>query len=182
MSAFQKEKLKCPYNGLWKVHFLVLGVPNNRLACMQGQKTLSLSSHLFLPYLLNDSQTIRWMINFSKPLLCVTIGLILLCVQHYRGNHNFLPLQKRHLVAKNEFAFSFRPTQKDQQVGGLMFHVDGNANQLWIEVKKLFQWFSRLFHLSENNFMHGALSDLKLCRMFLLANFCTFGWFIYIYD
>ncbi len=29
--------------------------------------------HLFLPYLLNDSQTIRSMINFSKPLLCVTL-------------------------------------------------------------------------------------------------------------
>ncbi len=35
-------------------------------------------------------------------------------------------LQKWHLVAKNEFAFSFRPTRKDQQVGGnmLMIHVD----------------------------------------------------------
>ncbi len=32
--------LKCPYYGLWKIHILVLGVPNNRLTCMQGQKTL----------------------------------------------------------------------------------------------------------------------------------------------
>ncbi len=32
--------LKCPYYGLWKVHILVLGVPNNRLTCMQAQKTL----------------------------------------------------------------------------------------------------------------------------------------------
>ncbi len=57
---------------------------------MQGQQTLSLSynMHLFLPYLLNDSQTIHSTIHFSKPL--------------------FLPLQKRHLVAKNELAFSFR--------------------------------------------------------------------------
>ncbi len=29
--------------------------------------------HLFLPYLLNDSQTIRSTIHFSKPLLCVTL-------------------------------------------------------------------------------------------------------------
>ncbi len=29
--------------------------------------------HLFLPYLLNDSQTIRTKINFSKNLLCVTL-------------------------------------------------------------------------------------------------------------
>ncbi len=35
---------------------------------MQGQKTLSSSNnmHLFLPYLLNDSQTIRSMIQFFQ--------------------------------------------------------------------------------------------------------------------
>ncbi len=71
------------YYGLWKVHILVLGVPNNRLTCMQGQKTLSLSyMHLFftllvqrLPnYSLNDSffQTLplrdadlRWLVDWS---------------------------------------------------------------------------------------------------------------------
>ncbi len=42
---------------------------------MQGQKTLSLcyNLHLFLPYFLNDSQTIRSTIHFSKPLLCVML-------------------------------------------------------------------------------------------------------------
>ncbi len=35
----------------------------------------------------------------------------------------FLPLQKQHLVAKNEFTFSFRPTRKDQQVGGQYANV-----------------------------------------------------------
>ncbi len=42
---------------------------------MQGQKTLSFSynMHLFLPYLLNDSQTVLSTIHFSKPLLCVTL-------------------------------------------------------------------------------------------------------------
>ncbi len=42
---------------------------------MQCQKRLSLSynMHLFLPHLLNDSQTIRLMINFSEPLLCVML-------------------------------------------------------------------------------------------------------------
>ncbi len=41
--------LKCSYYGLWEVYILVLGVRNNRLICMQGQKTLSLSykMHLF---------------------------------------------------------------------------------------------------------------------------------------
>ncbi len=126
--------LKCPYYGLWKVHILVLGDPNNRLTCMHGQKALSFSynMHLFLPYLLNDSQTIRSTINFSKPLLCVMlicgdwsdwshfhcimpvmsdkaafVSAVLLCVQPLRGKQLFL-LQKQHLVAKNEFAFSFR--------------------------------------------------------------------------
>ncbi len=65
-----------------KVHTLVLGVPNNRLTCMHGQKTLSLSYKniiiiiiciYFLSYLLSDSQTIRSMIHFSKPLLCVML-------------------------------------------------------------------------------------------------------------
>ncbi len=39
------------------------------------KKTLSFSynMHLFLPYLLNDSQTICSIINFSKPLLCMTL-------------------------------------------------------------------------------------------------------------
>ncbi len=62
--------LKSPYYGLWKVHILVLGVPNNKLTCMQGQKILSFSynMHLLLPYLLNDSQTICSTIHFYKPL------------------------------------------------------------------------------------------------------------------
>ncbi len=47
------------------------GKPQNRLTCMQGQKTLSLSDnmHLFLLYLLNDSQTIHSTIHSNKPLL-----------------------------------------------------------------------------------------------------------------
>ncbi len=46
-------------------------------------------------------------------------------------------LQKRHLVAKNEFAFSFRPTRKDQQETSnmLMFHVDVNMKRLGIRFK-----------------------------------------------
>ncbi len=126
---------------------------------MQGQKTLSLSynMHSFLPYLHKDSQTICSTIHFSKPLLCVTlicsdwsIGLILispdkavfssatLCTAP--GKTVFLPLQKQHLVEDNEFAFSFRPTWKDQQVAGnmLMFHVESTG----IGFKNdSFQWF-----------------------------------------
>ncbi len=55
-----------------------------------------------------------------------------------------LSLQKWHLVAKNELAFSFRQTQKDQQVGGdiLLFHVDFNMKRLVIRfTNDSFQWF-----------------------------------------
>ncbi len=59
------------------------------------------------------------------PDKAVFVSAVLLCVQRYRGTA-ILTLQKQHLVAKNEFAFSFRPMRKDQQVGGnmLMFHVE----------------------------------------------------------
>ncbi len=42
---------------------------------MQGQKTRTFyyNIHLFLPYLLNDCQTIRSTIHFSKPLLWVML-------------------------------------------------------------------------------------------------------------
>ncbi len=49
--------------------------PQQQADMQQGQKTLlfSYNMHLFLPYLLNDSQTILSMIHFSKPLLCMLI-------------------------------------------------------------------------------------------------------------
>ncbi len=58
---------KVPLLWVMKGSYFGFGIPNNRLTCMQGQKTLSVSynMHLFLPYLLNDSQTIRLRINFS---------------------------------------------------------------------------------------------------------------------
>ncbi len=132
--------LKCPYCRLRKVHILVLGVPNNRLTCMQGQKTLSFSynMHLFLPYLLNDSQTIRSTINFSKPFLCLTLicsdwsdaVFVRQCcfVYSVTGETAIFNPPKVHLVAKNEFAFSFRPTRKSSfQAGNMLkFHVDVN--------------------------------------------------------
>ncbi len=66
---------KVPLLWVMKGSYFGFGITNNRLTCMQGQKTLSLSynMHLFSPYLLNDSQTIRSTIHFSKLLLCVTL-------------------------------------------------------------------------------------------------------------
>uniref|UniRef100_A0A673FJV9 3-ketoacyl-CoA thiolase, mitochondrial-like n=1 Tax=Sinocyclocheilus rhinocerous TaxID=307959 RepID=A0A673FJV9_9TELE len=138
-------------------------VGNVMLTCMQGQKILSLSynMHLFLPYLLKDSQTI----HFSKPLLCVTlicgdlsdwshfhcimavmpdkaafVSSAALCTA-LPGKPLLLPLQKRHLVAKNEFAFSFRPTRKDQQLGrkdcyGEAGHYNAEIAPIDVKAKK----------------------------------------------
>ncbi len=67
--------------------------------------------------------------------------------------------------------------RKDQQVGGnmLMFHVDFNMKRLGIRLKKRLVSMiqSQLFLLRDNNFIHGALSDLKLCRMFSFTKSCV---------
>ncbi len=47
------------------------------------------------------------------------------------GETTILPLEKLHLVAKNEF--SFRPTWKDQQVGGNML--------MWRQHETAWDWF-----------------------------------------
>ncbi len=66
--------VKVPLLWVMKGSYFGFGSPQQQVD-MQGQKTLSFSynMHLFLLYLLNDSQTIRSMMNFSKPLLCVTL-------------------------------------------------------------------------------------------------------------
>ncbi len=150
---------------------MVLGVPNNRLTCMQGQKTLSFSYNmlLFLPYLLNDSQTIRSTINYSKPLLCVT----LICVDWSDWSISFkssnCELSAALCTAVTEETAIFNapkvaPSGKEwicifiqtnakikfsqvcarnKWVGNmLMFHVDVNMKRLGIRFKNdSFQWF-----------------------------------------
>ncbi len=104
---------KNSYSCFWE------SLTTDRHACNIKTLSLSYNMHLFLPYLLNDSQTI----HFSKPRLCVTLlfsdwsigsRLIKQClccfVYSVAGKQILLTLQKRHLVEKNEFAFSFRPT------------------------------------------------------------------------
>ncbi len=157
--------LKCPYYGLRKVHILVLGVPNNRLTCMQGQKTLSFSynMHLFLPYLLNDS------LNDSFFLLCMTlicgdwsdwsisfkaafVSAVLLCVQLLPGKQLFLTLQKVAPSGKEWICIFIQTNAKikfsqvcarNKWAGNmLMFLVDVNMKWLGIRFKNdLFQLF-----------------------------------------
>ncbi len=142
---------------------MVLGVPNNKLTCMQGQKTLVLKYAFIFTLLaqrlpndsLNDSffQTPPFGLRLSDwshfhvimpvtPDKAAFVSAVLICVQRYQGNPLFSPLQKWHLVAKNEFAFSFRTKQKTNKWAGnmLMFHVDLNMKRLGIRFKNdLFQ-------------------------------------------
>ncbi len=64
------------------------------------------------------------------------VSTVLLCVQRYRGNRYFT-LQKRHLVAKNEFAFNSDQHKNTNKWAGnmLMFHVDINMKRLGIRFK-----------------------------------------------
>ncbi len=157
---FQKRKsnyLKCPYYGLWKVHILVLGDPNNRLTCIQAQKTLSYSynMHFFLPYLLNDSQTIRSTIHFSKLLLCVTLicgdwsisfKAVFVSFRAVFDTPKAAPSGKEWICmfiqtnAKIKFS---QVCRRNKWAGNmLMFHVNVNMKRLGIRYKNdSFQWF-----------------------------------------
>ncbi len=158
------SRLKYPYYELWKAHILVLWVPNNRLTCMQGKKIhfhcLIICFYFYL-ICLTTPKTIPLTINFSKPLLCVTLWLV----------------QKRHLVAMNEFTFSFRPMRKDQQVGGQCANVScwHQHETSWYSFKKrlVLMIQSRLFLLRDNNFTHGATFRFKTLQdVFIHLELC----------
>ncbi len=119
---------------------MVLGVPNNRLTCMQGQKTLSFSYNMHLFYLICSTTPKRFAqrLIFPNPFLCLTLicsdwsdaVFVRQCcfVYSVTGETAIFNPPKVHLVAKNEFAFSFRPTRKSSfQAGNMLkFHVDVN--------------------------------------------------------
>ncbi len=86
------------------------------------------------------------------------------------------PLQQRHLMAKNELAFSFRSKRKDQQADGQYANVScwGQHYTAWDSFwEQLFQCFRVDSLFWENNFIHSALSELKLCRMFSFTSSCV---------
>ncbi len=81
--------------------------------------------------------------NFIIPVMrdkAAFVSAVLLCVQGYWETTIYpkmievLPLQKQHLVENNELAFSFRPMQKDDQMGG-KYANDINMKQLRIRFK-----------------------------------------------
>ncbi len=120
--------IKVPLLLVMKSSYFGFGSPQHRLTCMQGQKHFNFLIICIYFYLICS------MINFSKPLLCMTlicgdwsdwlisfkavfVSTVLLCVQPLPGKQLFLMLQKQHLVAKNEFACSFRPRRKSSFPG-----------------------------------------------------------------
>ncbi len=154
--------LKCPYYGLWKVHILVLGVPNNRLTCTQSHKYFHCHNmHLFFTLLSQRLPTDSFNGSFSQTPPFRDANLLWLVSFHHACNAwkssvcersatlctakpLFLPLQKCHLAAKNYLHFYSDQWEKTNKWAGnmLMFHVDINMKRLGIRFKNnLFQWF-----------------------------------------
>ncbi len=121
-------KLKCPYYGLkgsyfgfgsrqqqfdmhgrWKkhFHFLIISICVY-LICSMTPKRFAQRIIFPNPSFAWRDANLRWLVDFIKHSVC-----------------ELLTLQKQHLVARNEFVCSFKPTGKDPWVGNmLMFHVD----------------------------------------------------------
>ncbi len=142
---FSTDALKCPYYGLWKVHILVLEVPNNRLTI-----SLSYNMHLFfLPYRLNDlkwfAQRLARLVSFSchhvMPDKAVFVSTVLLCVQRYRRNRYFY--RSKNSTLWQRMNLHFHSDQRGKWAGNmLIFHVDVNMKQFGIRFKnESFQWF-----------------------------------------
>ncbi len=113
--------------------------------------------HLLLPYLLNDSQTIRSTIHFSKPLLCVmlicfdwshfhvilpvtpdkAVFVVLLCVQRYRGNRYFYFSKSSTKWQRLNLCFHSDQSEKTNKWVGnmLILHDDINMKRLGFILK-----------------------------------------------
>ncbi len=99
--------------------------------------------HLFLPYLLNDSQTIRSTIHFSKPLLCMT----LICgdwsdwlISFSRAQCCFVYSVTGETAIVN--APKAAPSGNKWAVNMLMFHDDVKMKLFKIRFENdSFQWF-----------------------------------------
>ncbi len=97
--------------------------------------------HLFLPYLLNDSQTIRSTIHFSKPLLCVTLICGDWSIGRFHLKQCLLIVSSADLctAVTGETAIFNAPTAApsgNKWVGNmLIFHFDVNMKRLKIRFK-----------------------------------------------
>ncbi len=62
-----------------KDSYFGFGSPQQQADMHSRSKNTFIHMHLFLPYLLNDSQAVNLMIHFSNPLLCVTLLWLVDC-------------------------------------------------------------------------------------------------------
>ncbi len=85
------------------------------------------------------------------------------------------PLQQRHLMAKNELAFSFRSKRKDQQADGQYANVScwGPHYTAWDSFwEQLFQCFRVDSLFWENNFIHCTSRVKTLQDVFIHFELC----------
>ncbi len=158
---------------------------------MQGQKHFNclIICIYFLPYLLNDSQTIWSTINFSKPILCVTLiwsdwsdcshfhyiftvmpdEAVFECravfVQRHRRNSHFHRSKSGTLWQRMNLHFHSDQCEKTNRCAGNMLMSTWNGLGFVLKTT-CFNYSESTLSLRDINFIHGALSDLKLCRMF----------------
>ncbi len=96
-----EEIFKVPLLWVMKGSYFGFGSPRHICIYNNNYNAIIICIY-FLPYLLNDSQTIHLTIDFSKPLLCVTLIwgdwsdwshfhciVAVLHIQRYRGNRYF---------------------------------------------------------------------------------------------
>ncbi len=137
-------------------------------ACKVKNTSFSYNMHLFLPYLLNDSQKVHSTIHFSKPLLCVT----LICgdwsdwLISFKAEHSVVYSVTGETAIVN--APKVAPSGNKWAGNMLMFHDDVKMKLLKIRFLKTtpFNDSESTLFFERQYFIHGALSDLKLCRMF----------------
>ncbi len=147
---------------------------------MQGQKRHSLSyMHLFLPYLLKNSQMIRSTIHFSKPFLCVTlIGSDWSDWSHFNFIMPVMP--DKAVFVSGETAVFTVPKAAPSGKERICIFIQTNC-------EKTNKWAGNMLmlkrlgiHFKNDSYqgfrvdsLHGALSDFKLCRMLSFSKSCV---------
>ncbi len=154
---------------------MVLGVSNNRLTCMQGQKILQFSENIHFSASFFQTPPSHYpFISHVMPDQAAFVSAVLLCVQHYQGNPvYFYCFKSGTLWQRMNLHFHSDNAKRPTSV-----HV--NMKLFGIRFKKnLFQWFRvdsffwETITVYTNNFIHGALSDIKLCRLFSWTYSCV---------
>ncbi len=137
-----------------------LRVPNNRLSCMHGQKTLSFSyMHLYF-YLICSTTPKRFaqLIVFPNPSFawsysaaigrcqCLWLWAVLVCVQPLLGKRLVLTLQKRHQVGGNMLMFHFDVNMRRLKIRLRTTRFNDSESTLYIERIELYTRYTFRFN------------------------------------